>query len=517
MIPVLSREQSRKLDALAIDECAVPGVTLMENAGRGAASVIAELCAPDARALVLCGAGNNGGDGYVVARRLHTLGIPVTVVSVVDPAKLKGDALTNYRAWTGLGQPVLLSRSADEASVVEHELDALRLGDVVVDALFGTGLDRPIEGHLAQIITRLGTVPARCVALDIPSGLCANTGAVLGVAVRADVTVTFAQRKLGLYTSAGARHAGRIAVADIGIPESMVERAGHSAQILEARDLRGWLSPRAADAHKRSAGHVLCFAGRAGTSGAALLCARGALRAGAGLVTLAGFDDTLALLAPRVLEEMTAPLDEQRLDESVGALLQRCDSVVIGPGFGSDERAARVLRAVLAQATQPVVLDADAITLLAGWKGEQRLGATRVLTPHPGELGRLLGVSTATVEADRFAAVQEAADRTHAIVVLKGPCTLIAENDSTVWINDGAAPALATAGSGDVLSGALGAFMARHEPRRAAALAVDLHARSGQRWQREHRADRGMLAREIADGLVGALADLAPLESPLPL
>lgn len=482
----------------------------MESAGGGAAEIVKQLCAAGSRVLVVCGGGNNAGDGYVVARRLLEAGRRVSVVSLVAPERLGGDAEKNYQAHAALSEEPTLCDLGEALPLLQAELAALGTNDVIVDAVFGTGLDRAVEGRFARALTLLNGSPARRIALDVPSGLCADTGNVLGTAVLAQDTVCFAERKLGLCTSTGARHGGRVHVVDIGIPAGLAQDVGFESELVEAVDARSWLVPRSLDVHKRSAGHVLCFAGSPGTSGAALLCAQGALRSGAGLVTLAGFSETRDVLEPRVLEAMTAALDEGQLEASLDALLVRADSVVIGPGFGTGERERRVIRHVALRANNPVVVDADAITCFAQDAAElAQSSASLVLTPHPGELGRLLGCSTAEVEANRFLSATRAAKETGAVVVLKGPYSLVARAGERTWVNDGAAPVLATAGSGDVLAGAVAAFACGLDAKRAAAIAVYLHALSGRLWQRRSGADRGMLAREIADGIPLAIAELA--------
>ncbi len=517
MKPVLSRAQSRDLDRRAMDVCGVPGISLMENAGRGAAEAIVAMCVEQTRVVIVCGAGNNAGDGYVIARRLLTARDPSRVFSLIEPERLRGDAKANYDALTGLSQSVVLCDSEEALSQLQAELAALGEADILVDAIFGTGLDRNIEGHFARAIVLMNDCLARRVALDIPSGVCADTGAVLGTALNADVTTTFAQHKLGLCTSQGARHAGQVHLVDIGIPAEVARAVGFDAELVEELDAAEWFQPRTPDVHKRSAGHVLCFAGSRGTSGAALLCAQGALRGGAGLVTLAGFSDTLSVLEPRVLEAMTANIDETALEASLDSLLARVDSVVIGPGFGLDARAEKVVEHVLGSAQCPIIVDADALTCLVPRLSELKAReAALVMTPHPGELGRMLGATSAAVEANRFEAVTRAAELTGAVVLLKGPYTLIAKVGQRTWINDGASPVLATAGSGDVLSGVIGALACGHEPRRAAALGAFVHARSGRNWQLTTGADRGMLAREIADGVPAVFAELARSGHALP-
>lgn len=508
MQPVLSREQVRSFDRRAI-EAGVPGVVLMENAGRGAAEVALALLDADGtsprRVVVLCGGGNNGGDGYVVARRLRTVGVSVQVLSAVAPESLRGDALIQARAWAAVSPGGLLP--VPELSALR---DALVDADLVIDALFGTGANRPVSEPLATWIDALNGAQRRVLALDVPSGLDADTGAVLGVAVRADATVTFAYPKRGLFSSAGQEHAGEVFVADIGVPPEAF-RGGDGAEppaafLLESVDVSGALRPRAVSAHKGRSGRVVLVAGSPGKIGAARLAVRGALRAGAGLVTVATWPEAAAQLEGGAHEEMTV-----RLDPATPAAVfdqMSPDVIAVGPGLGLDDDAWRVVEAVLAR-SEPVVVDADALQLLAlrGPRGgEGSLGpGPRVLTPHPGEAARLLGVSPADVEADRFGAARALCSRLRAIVVLKGSRTLIAAPDEVTRISPWGSPVLATGGTGDVLTGVVAALLVHHAPLEAACLGVALHGRAGELQAARRGLDRGVLAREVADGVSRAL------------
>jgi NAD(P)H-hydrate epimerase len=516
MKPVLSREQIRLVDRHAIDVCKVPSLVLMENAGRGAADVIERgLGKTSARVLVVAGPGNNGGDGFVVARRLLLRGHRVKVLLAGARDRLKGDALANHDAWVGVGGSVGCI-DEQKLAMVREEVAA---SDVVVDALFGTGLDREVKGFLASLIAVMDTAHERVVALDIPSGMDANTGQAHGAVLRARETVTFAFSKLGLETSLGAERAGRVTVADIGVPDSLLAAVGASARLLEAADVASWLAPRALATHKGAAGRVVCVAGSAGKTGAALLVARGALRSGAGLVTIATFPEAAASLDQRVLEEMTARIDPDRVEESLDSLLDGVAAVVIGPGLGHGAQARRAVDHVALKFDGRVVVDADGLTHLAGRLAELCGAKGRlVLTPHPGEMARLLGISTGEVEADRFGAVARAVDESGATVLLKGARTLIGTPGGLTVVNPTGTPAMATAGSGDVLSGVLGAhFAALEEPAHAAYVAAYLHGLSGELWVKAHGSDRGLIAHELADGIPLAVAAVTSASGSLPV
>ncbi len=497
MIPVLSRAQMRAFDAHAIDVAKVPSLVLMENAGRGAADVIErELLSgrPEGKhVLVVCGTGNNGGDGFVVARHLLARGARVDAVLCGEPAKMTHDCRANHDAFLGVGGRV------ETLANVESFTDV----DLVVDGLFGTGLDRPIGEPLAGVVRAVNEAAAPVVALDVPSGMNADTGAAMGEAIRADATVTFAHLKLGHVTGHGARLSGPVHVVDIGVPASL--RTEHSAGLVEAGDVRAEIRPREVDAHKYRAGHVAILAGSPGKTGASLLAARGALRGGAGAATIATWPDAVLSLEPRVVEIMTAPIETT---EQADAVLANKRAVVMGPGFGTDARARAIVDHVLATYTGPMVCDADALTLHArAIEDFGAAGGRAILTPHAGELARLLGTTSEEVEADRFAAARSAAARANAVVLLKGPYTVVASPDARVVVSGSGTPALATAGAGDVLAGLVGALACSLDPFTAAWCGAFLHGVAGAAWGKEH-GDRGLLASEIADQLPGVLAAL---------
>ena len=571
MIPVLTRAQMRAFDKYAIETFHVPGIVLMENAGRGAADVISAMiearatAAPprarpvlpdldgepwpapqsrpslpprhaadaaraarlstfpvrhvkgpgqpatyplDARVVVACGAGNNGGDGFVVARHLLARGADVAVFLAGDSERVTGEARINHDAYIDLGGA--LTELPDGASLDPLEA-ALARADFVVDALFGTGLARPIRGHLADIIAAVNRSEARCVALDIPSGLDADIGAPLGVAVQADATVTFGHLKIGLLTPEGARLAGDIHVVDLGVPEPpILAQVGHVAEVIRREMVGSYLPPRETNAHKHQAGDVLVVAGSSGKLGASLLTARAAMRAGAGLATVCTWPDAVRALDARVGEVMTASIDPDRVAASLDEALARRTAVAIGPGLGLDDRARTAVDHVVLGWGGIKVVDADAITHFAG--RIEALAAAKgrcILTPHPGELGRLLGKSGREIEQDRFGAVREAVSRAQAIVVLKGARTIIATPDGRVFICMAGNPALATAGSGDVLTGIIAALACSLSPIRAACAGVLIHALGGDRWAARTGSDRGLLAGEIAEEVPGVMAALA--------
>jgi hydroxyethylthiazole kinase-like uncharacterized protein yjeF len=503
MTPVLSRAQMHAFDAHAVAKGRVPSLVLMENAGRGATDVLVREALSGkpvgARVVAVCGVGNNGGDGLVIARHLLLRGALPVVCLVGDSRKLTPDARTNFDAWLGVGGEVRELAAGGSLSVLTESMGSAA---VIVDALFGTGLDRAIEGWLGGVVGAVNEVAAPRFAVDLPSGLDADTGVALGAVVEAEMTATFAHPKLGLLTPNGARLAGKFHVVDIGVPGSMVAQVGSAAGLLEPSDLAPWVAPRPSGTHKSSAGHVVVIAGSRGKGGAAQLVARGAMRAGAGLATIATWADTASAIEAHVVEVMTARIDPSRTAESLQAILKGKQAVAIGPGLGLGDDARAVVEYALTAWRGPVVVDADALTAFAGKPEVFRAAKNAVLTPHPGEMARLLGKTPAQVESDRFGCARELVLATGAVVVLKGAHTVIAAPDARVAVSPVACAALATAGSGDVLCGIVAAMACALPPFEAACAGVLLHALAGEAWSRAHGgADRGMLASEIADSL----------------
>jgi hydroxyethylthiazole kinase-like uncharacterized protein yjeF len=499
VIALLSRDAVRALDRDAIERLGLPGLLLMENAGRGAFDAIMQVF-PGALAhvVVVGGPGQNGGDGWVVARHLANAGLCPHAFLLGDARRVGGDALVQLRAMQALGIVLRELPGDDLAPLVA----ALSSATLVVDALFGTGLDRPLLGSYAAAVELIDACGAKVVALDLPSGVDADRGSVLGAAVRADLCVTFAAHKRGLHQHPGAALAGELRVVSIGVPVPFDAPVG----LIEASDVASWVAPRSLDAHKGSAGHVLVIAGAPGHTGAALLAGMGALRAGAGLVTLAARGDARAALDAKVVELMTAalPLDAEAALEVALTLAQDKRSAVLGPGLGLDPATRTLARQLALTLPLPTVLDADALTALGADCGLLRSAAgPRVLTPHPGEAARLLDSTSAEVQADRYAAAQKLAERTGCVVVLKGARSIVAEPSGRMRVCPAGTPAMAVAGTGDVLSGVIAALLAVADPFDAAAAGTYLHALAG---EQAAQGDRGLLASELAAALPRALA-----------
>jgi ADP-dependent NAD(P)H-hydrate dehydratase / NAD(P)H-hydrate epimerase len=489
--PVYEAAEMRAVDAWAIQDQGVPSLDLMERAGAGLARVAAQTARPG-RLRVVIGKGNNGGDGLVAARLLRADGHEVDVLTVAALDELRGDALVNLERLPG---------AAPEPFAPER-LDG---SGVVVDALLGTGFEgvarEPVAGAIAAINAQDGPV----VACDMPSGVDASTGEVEGEAVRAQLTATFHGSKVGLHVEPGRSHAGDVEVVEIGVPRGAP--APRSAGLISERLLE--LYPRRArSGSKFDSGVVLVVGGSAGLTGAPTMAARSASRAGAGYVQVAVPESAQAAIDMRLLEQMSRGLPEHDGAHTPAGvskaeqMAERAGAVVLGPGLGRDEGAAEFARAVAAGVGKPLLIDADGLNAHAGrLELLQARGAPTVLTPHEGELARLLGVDSEEIKAHRLAHAREAAELSGAVVLLKGDDTIVAAPGGPVAINRGATPALATAGTGDVLSGLIGALLAKGLPGlEAAALGALAHALAGMAAADRHGADH-VVAGDVIDAL----------------
>jgi NAD(P)H-hydrate epimerase len=512
---VATSAQMRAIDRRAMDEMGVPGPVLMEAAGIAFARVCVEELggsAKDKRVLMVCGRGNNGGDGYVAARHLSGAGARVTVVLAADPSEIKGDALVHFAPlrWSGV-------RLVGQGSP-EFERIAQEPWDLVGDALLGTGARGPLSGVIGLLvahIAELGEKGIPVVSADIPSGVDADTGTLIDfVAATARRTVTFALPKPGLLLYPGAVHAGKVTVAPIGLPPTLLSDNPALHYELTTSDwMRTTLPQRtqARDANKGAFGTVLVIAGSSGMAGAAVLSALSALRSGAGLVILAvpqSLLDTAAALAPEAVLK-TLPETSDKTHGGTGAidaalaLADRADAIAIGPGMGGNPQVAAFVQPFVRRVGKPVVIDADGLNALTSSLTSVRYRGTipTVLTPHPGEMGRLLGMETRDVQADRQAAVLRCASAFKAVALLKGARTLIAAPDGRMAFNRGGTPALATAGSGDVLTGAIAALLASKLPAYEAARAgAYLHALAGE-IAAEELGTAGVVAGDVRDRL----------------
>ncbi|MFQ5643357.1 MAG: NAD(P)H-hydrate dehydratase [Thiogranum sp.] len=488
-IPLYTAAQVRELDRIAIEVKGIPGYRLMCRAGQVLADCIARHWPAVRRVEVLCGPGNNGGDGYVVARLLQAAGVDVRVLSLCDPERLKGDAAQAARDYMAQGGQCELFSGALGETV-----------DLFVDALLGTGLDRPVAGAIRAAIEALAAHPAPVLAADIPSGLHADSGRVLGVAVRAQRTLTFIGRKRGLYTGAGVRCAGQVGFDDLDVPADIYREQVADTLLVERPALGPLALARAADAHKGHFGHVLVVGGSRGMSGAARLAAEAAARCGAGLVSVATCPEHAAGLNAGRPELMVHAVAQAA---DLQPLLERAGVVVVGPGLGQDDWSQRLFGRVL-DSGLPLVVDADGLNLLARDPCQRD---NWILTPHPGEAGRLLQQPTAAVEQDRFAALRQLVEQYRGVAVLKGAGTLTATGHGPVHLCARGNPGMASGGMGDVLGGVLGALLAQGLGAfEAASAGVFLHARAADLAAAE-QGERGLLAGDLIPVLRGLVND----------
>jgi len=484
MLPVLDNEAMREADRHTIEDLGVPSLDLMENAAAGVVDAIRDSFPEARRILILCGSGNNGGDGLATARLLAGGDLEMNVLLFADPRKLSPDAAENFRQAETAGVPIVVVEGED-LSALDTEL-APNPPDLIVDALLGTGIDRPLRGRLAEVVRRIEEAEPPVIAVDVPTGLSGSSTGVPGPVMPADLTVTFAALKHCHVLPPACLHCGEVAVVDIGIPPTVVE-SGSDLRWVEAEDAALLLPHRHTASHKGSFGHLLLVAGAEGRGGAVAMAAQAAVVAGSGLVTMAVPKPAVSVVDGACLEAMTHPMatdDRGQMagPEGLGDLIDRMTAVATGPGMGTGDGAAATLEWILDTWKGSLLLDADAINLLAG-RPERLSGREQppVLTPHPGELARLLGRTTEDVVSDRVAAARDAAERAQAVVVAKGFRTVIADPDGDLFINPTGDAGLASGGSGDVLTGTIGAFLAQGlDPVRAAIVGCWLHGRAGE-------------------------------------
>lgn len=520
---LVTTAQMRELDRLMIDEYGTPGHVLMERAGAGATEALL-IAFPDVQALavrrsnsnpivlVIAGKGNNGGDGFVIARLLKRKGIPCQVVLVAKRTDVKGDARRNLLAFVRMRGQVSEVTRRDQLSMVKKKIGQASL---VVDALLGTGLNAPVRGLPAALIKLMNASGIPILAVDVPSGLDADRGVPLGVAVQAAVTTSFAYPKLGQVVYPGLQLGGRLIMIDIGIAADAVAQVDPHTKLLSIDAMRALIQPRRPETHKGSFGHLFVLAGARGKSGAALLATSAGLRVGTGLVTLGGPRSLLPIFASSLLEAMTLPLPE-RSDGSLRMtpkalvqilnILQDRTAITFGPGIGVSADTIKFTRWLLKHAQQPLLIDADGLNCVA--TDLNMLGdasSAVVLTPHPGEMARLAKTKTAEVQANRLELAQTFATQYHCHVVLKGARTVIAAPDGWTWINPTGNPGMASGGMGDVLAGVIGGLLAQgYAPHDACRLGVFLHGTAGDLAAQEV-GEIGMLARDVIERLPNGL------------
>lgn len=518
----LTAAEMREVDRLTTERYRIPSLQLMENAGTSFFEFLRGYYfdAAASRAAILCGKGNNGGDGFVVARHLQEKGLKPRVYVFADLKTVRGDAAKNFEQLKQSGARVeeitnLAQWNAARAEVAKSH--------IIVDALLGTGLKGKVEGLLAPVIEDINKIsrdatslqPEGVVAIDTPSGLPSDGESCQGPAIRAHATVTFTAPKVGQLISRDAACCGKLHVRDIGSPPELIEELGKvRVRWIEPREFLELPLVRQVDSHKGKFGHVLVIAGSLGKSGAAILASRGALRAGAGLVTAAVPDVVLPIVASAQAELMTEPLASTKLGTvaaangkpaKLRALMQGKTLLAIGPGIGTHKETQKFITSVVRQTDLPVILDADGLNAFAGRAKDlaKRKAQRLAVTPHPGEMARLLGVSNAAVQEDRLAIALKAAKNWKTHVILKGFHTILATPDGDAFVNTTGNPGMAKGGSGDALTGILAGTVSQLGVRHwelALALGVYLHGRAGDESNGE-RAEEGLLAGEIAETL----------------
>jgi hydroxyethylthiazole kinase-like uncharacterized protein yjeF len=501
---VCTAAQMREIDRTAIEDYGLPGVVLMECAGRGVADLITEDLLPGAepRVVVVCGSGNNGGDGYVIARHLMGRGAQVKVFMLAERAKVQGDALINLEILERMKAEIHPLRT--EAELLSAD-SALTHAEVVVDALLGTGLNSEVRGQYRLVLERINRCTGLKIAVDIPSGLQADDGRVLGVAFDADHTVTFAFPKVGLVTHPGMNRVGRLHVVDIGVPACAVSDKEFAAELLEPGMMTCWLQHRPRWGHKGTYGHLLVVAGSPGKTGAAVLCGEASLRSGVGLVTVASPPEAMRAMEAKTREVMLAPLvpgpavdASDEVFRHVHQLLAGKAAVAIGPGIPRGPGMQAFIGRLVQESTVPLVVDADGLNELAGVPDCcMEASVPILLTPHPGEMATLTGLSVSEVQANRLEVARDFAVKQGVYVALKGAQTVITGPDGKAYINPTGNSGMGSGGTGDVLTGLVGGFLAQHhDPMDALCLGVFVHGLAGDCAAEKH-GQRGLLASDL--------------------
>ncbi len=503
---ILTSEQMRNIDRRTTESFGVPSIVLMENAAVAVVDALFEHYPQCERAAIFCGTGQNGGDGFAIARHLENRGVVPAVFIVGDRTACSGDARTNLTTCERLGIPIYDIR---EEATVDDALAHAAGADVILDAMLGTGLNRAPVGIHAEVIRGIAELRIPVIAVDVPSGMSASSHEPFEPFLHAEVTVTFAAPKICHVFDPAASSCGEIIVADISIPDVAVQDEGVWLALTTPRDIQPFLAARLAATHKGTYGHVAIVAGSPGKSGAAVLCARGAIRSGAGLVTVITSPEVAPLINAGSIESMTFPLSlEMGSIEAIANFTRGKEAVVVGPGMRDEEDSYAFVRALVGRLETPLVIDASALNAFAAEPALLHGGKPRILTPHPGELARLSGGAASSINADRVGAAREAAQTTQCVVVLKGHQTLIAGPDGRVNVNPTGNPGMASGGMGDVLGGMIASFLARGlDPFDAACAGVYVHGYAGD-LLKEEMGDTGLAAADLADRIPTAIRRL---------
>jgi hydroxyethylthiazole kinase-like uncharacterized protein yjeF len=504
--------QMKKMDQRTIEEFGLPGAVLMENAARGGVQVVLSQY-PQARSIaVFCGKGNNGGDGLAMARYFQAQGLRVKVYLTGTEDGLKGDAALQLSFTKQLKIAVEELEGKIDFSVLKQEIFHC---DLLLDALLGTGLEKEVRGIFRDLILLMNELPIPKIAIDIPSGLSSDNGQPLGVCTQADLTVTFGQPKVGQVLFPGCRFVGRLFLVDIGIPTAFYPVPEERVELLEIATQASFLPQRDPEGHKGSYGHALVLAGSKGKTGAAAMTCLGALRAGAGLVTLGIPESLNPIMEIKLTEAMTEPLPEEEPGflgpaalSKIKSLCQGKKALAVGPGLSTSPGTLALVQALLKQIKGiPVVIDADGLNALADEpKGLKGLTGRAILTPHPGEMSRLTGQPVKEIQADRIRSARAFSRKYGIVLVLKGARTVIADPEGPIYLNPVAHSVLASGGTGDILTGLILGFLAQGLSLiKAACLGVFLHGQAGA-WLAQERGGQGILASELLDIIPGLIS-----------
>ncbi|RPI05385.1 MAG: NAD(P)H-hydrate dehydratase [Ignavibacteriae bacterium] len=514
---IVSAEEMRWCDETAIKSCGIPGLLLMENAGRSIADVLKQKFPQreSRKVLVVCGKGNNGGDGFVIARLISNSCARVDVLLVPAPSELKGDAKVNYAILQKLaGKSSSHIRLLRYSKKILSSLSQSAKPDIIIDALFGTGFTGPVRKPYTDIIEWINKQELPVVSADIPSGVNGTTGVVENCSVQADITVTLGVMKSGLLCNQGREVAGAVSVADIGIPRAITEDQRLKTALVDKEDVRRTLPRRSIHAHKYSVGKVLVLAGSKGLTGAAALCSTAAMRAGAGAVVLGTPEPVYSILARKMTEVMTTPLpatDQGTLSlnaiDGIRERLSWSDVLLIGPGLSQNPETQELIFKLLLEYHGKILVDADGLNAIAA-RGVSKFRSARaslILTPHVGEFSRLINIPPIEVERHRIESARILAKRLNAVVVLKGVPTVTASSDGSCILNSTGNPGMATAGSGDVLSGIIAGLWAQGMSDEEAAYAsVYLHGLAGDLAAKK-MGERSLLAQDLIQYLPAAM------------
>jgi ADP-dependent NAD(P)H-hydrate dehydratase / NAD(P)H-hydrate epimerase len=512
---ILTADQMREADRRTIEDIGIPSLVLMENAGRQVVAAMESFFEdlPERQVAVISGKGNNGGDGFVVARTLHQRGVDVSVFVIGEVAGIKGDARINLEILGNLGITVV--EIADEGQWELH-FSEISGHDLIVDAMFGTGLKSALSGIYETILADINASGIPVVSIDLPSGMSADTPDLIGDSIEATMTITLGAPKLPLILPPAEQKSGDVVIADIGIPLSVIGGLdGPRVDLLTRDEIKTLITPRALDAHKGDFGRVSIVGGSRGKTGAAILAATGALRSGAGLVTVATPRSCMPIIAAHAPEYMTEALDETiegTVDFAAAdyVLALNADVMAVGPGLGRGEAVTTFVRELVDKSEIPLIFDADALNAFTDDPASLvgREGRDLIITPHPGEMARLMGCTVDDVQANRLGIARDFASTHRVYVVLKGYRTLIATPDGKIFVNPTGGPGMATGGTGDVLAGMLAAWLAQLLDAEAACrLAVYLHGAAGELAD----ADEGevsMTAGDLAEHIGDAILEL---------